>query len=163
MGLKSPIFELTLTGIQSVFILPKEIVAPFLKKGYKRVFAKVSFEEKQIEFHAAIQKRKDQHVMMMSKKHQEQLGLFPNDYFQVQFFEDTTKYGVKVPEEFEAVLNSDPMAQEIFNSFTRGKQRGIIYMVKRFTKSQARIDKSLLICENLKKGVRNNLSLLKME
>ena len=73
----------------------------------------------------------------------------------------TSKYGVEVPEEFEAVMLSDYDAYQIFESFTKGKQRGIIYMITRFKDSQKKIDKTLLLCENLKRGIRDNKDLLK--
>jgi len=72
----------------------------------------------------------------------------------LQFFEDTTKYGVEMPEELNAVLLSDYEAFEIFESLTAGKKRGIIYAIARYKNSQTKIDKALLMCENLKKGVR---------
>ena len=161
MSLKSPVFELTVNVNSSTLILPEAIVAPFLERGHKRVFVKASFEDQEIEFHAAIQKRKGLPMMMFSKKHQKQLGVFPNDYFQLQCFEDTSKYGVEVPEEYEVVMQGDAEALAIFEGFTPGKQRGIIYMVKRYPHSQTRIDKSFTICENLKRGVRDNLLLSK--
>ena len=98
---------------------------------------------------------------MSGKKNQKALGVFPNDYFTLQFFEDTTKYGVELPEELEAVLISDYDAFQIFESFTEGKKRGIIYSISRYKTSQTRIDKSLLLCENLKRGIRDNSALLR--
>ena len=98
---------------------------------------------------------------MFSKNNQKQLGIFPNDYFQLQFFEDASKYGVEVPEEFEAVMLSDYDAYQIFEAFTKGKQRGLIYGITRYKSSQKRIDKTLLLCENLKHGIRDNKELFK--
>ncbi|WP_258848503.1 hypothetical protein [Polaribacter sp. WD7] len=40
----------------------------------------------------------------------------------MQLFEDTSKYGVDMPEEHEAVLMSDYDAYCIFESFTAGKK-----------------------------------------
>lgn len=99
--------------------------------------------------------------MMFSKRHQKELGIFPNDYFQLQFFEDDSKYGVNMPEELKDVLSSDHEAFQIFESFTDGKKRSIIYMISRYKVAQTRIDKSLLVCENLKRGIRHNHELLK--
>ncbi|MEO1012933.1 MAG: YdeI/OmpD-associated family protein [Bacteroidota bacterium] len=73
----------------------------------------------------------------------------------------TSKYGVDVPEEFEAVLLSDHEAEKIFESLTAGKKRGIIYTIARYKNSQTRIDKSILLCENLKRGIRDQRDLLK--
>ena len=162
--MKSPVFEVSVGGeFNSIhtLVLPFEIVKPFVEKGHKRVKVTASFEGKSISFYTALQKRHEQYFMMFSKNNQKSLGIYPNDYFQLQFFEDTSKYGVEVPEEFDAVLLSDYEAYQIFESLTDGKKRGIIYMISRYKNAQTRIDKSLLLCENLKRGIRDNKELLK--
>ena len=70
-------------------------------------------------------------------------------------------YGVEVPEEFEAVLFSDPDAHDIFETLTPGRKRGLIYAIARYRNSQTRIDKTLLLCDRLKRGVRDPRELLK--
>lgn len=45
--------------------------------------------------------------MMFGKRYQKELGVFPNYYFKLQFFKGTSKYGLDMPEELEAVLLSD--------------------------------------------------------
>lgn len=161
MALKSKPFDITITGKFYSLILPEDIVSPFLEKGFKRVKVKASFEGKALLFHGAIQKRNGNYCMMLSKQKQKELGIFPNDYFQLQFFEDDSKYGVEMPEELDAVLLSDYEAFQIFDSFTDGKKRGIIYKIIGIKNAQTRIDKSILVCENLKRGIRDNLDLLK--
>ena len=120
-----------------------------------------SFEGKKINFHAAIQKRNGKYVMMFGKQHQKTLSVFPNDVLELQFFEDDSKYGVEVPEEFEAVLFSDPDAFKIFETLTPGKKRGLIYAIAKYRNSQTRIDKCLLLCDRLKRGIRDPMALLK--
>lgn len=159
--MESPVFEITITGNFYSLQLPEHIVNPFLEKKIKRVKAKASFEGKELYFHAAIQKRNGSYYMMFGKRYQKELGIFTNDYFKLQFFEDNSKYGVEMPEELDAVFLSDYDAFHIFESFTNGKKRGIIYAVARYRNTQTRIDKSLLLCENLKKGIRDNQLLLK--
>ncbi len=158
--MKSPVFEAAISGMHSL-VLPSSIVLPFLEKGHKRVKVKATFKNRSISFHGALQKREDRYLLMFGKRYQKSLGVFPNDYFQLQFFEDHSKYGVEMPEEFEAVLSSDPEAGQIFESFTDGKKRGIIYGILSYKVSQTRIDKSLLVCENLKRGIRKNPELFK--
>jgi len=159
--LKSEPFEITVTGKYYSLHLPEHIVIPFVEKNFKRIKAIASFEGKQLTFHAAIQKRNGNYYMMFGKRYRAALGIFPNDYFQLQFFEDTSKYGVDMPEELDAVFLSDYEAFAIFETFTPGKKRGIIYAISKYVNSQTRIDKSLLLCENLKRGVRDNRVLLK--
>lgn len=142
--------------------IPVEIATPFIEKSHKRVKVVASFEGKSLEIYAALNKWKDgSFSIMFSKNNQKTLGIFPNDYFQIQLLEDTSKYGVDLPEEFEAVMFSDYEAHQIFESFTPGKKRGIIYMIARYKNSQTRIDKAILLCENLKRGIRDNKELLK--
>lgn len=158
--MKSPFFKVAVHGTHSL-VVPDKIALPFVEKGHSRVKVLATFESKTISFFAALRKYHGQYIMMFSKNKQKELGLLPNAAFLLQLFEDTSKYGVEVPEEFEAVLMSDYNAHEIFESFTKGKQRGIIYMILGFKDSQKRIDKSLLLCENLKRGIRDNRELLK--
>lgn len=99
--------------------------------------------------------------MMFIKRYQKEFGVFHNHYFKLQFFEDTSKYGVKIPEELEVVLQSDVEACEIFEPFTDGKKRGIIYAIACSKNSQTKIEKSLILCENLKRGIRDIQRLLK--
>ncbi len=162
--MQSPEFEISIVGAftsSHTFLIPDEIVEPFIAKNHKRVRVVAAFQDKSIEFYAALLKIQSKYYMMFSKNKQKALGIYPNDYFTLQFFEDTSKYGVEVPEEFEAVLLSDYDAHQIFEGFTKGKKRGIIYMISRYKNSQTRIDKSLLLCENLKRGIRENKELLK--
>ena len=156
----SPTFEVAVHGMHSI-VIPDTIAEPFITQGHSRVKVRATFRGKSIEFHAALKKYLGQYTMMFSKNKQRELELFPNDYFTLQLFEDTSKYGVVVPEELEAVLLSDYDAYQIFESLTKGKQRGLIYAITRIKKSQTRIDKSLILCENLKRGIRDARELLK--
>ncbi|GGG47905.1 hypothetical protein GCM10011414_17040 [Croceivirga lutea] len=158
--MKSSVFEVSLQGSHTI-VLPENIINPFLEKGQKRVVVKAIYENKELTFHAAITKYHGNYIMMFSKAKQKELGVFLNDYFQLQFFEDTSKYGVEVPEEFEAVLMSDYEAYQIFEELTKGKQRSIIYAISRHKNAQTRIDKTIIVCENLKRGIRDNKDLFK--
>ncbi len=159
--MKSEPFEITVTGKYYSLHFPEHIARPFVEKNLKRVKATASFQEKQLTFHGAIQKRNDNYYIMFGKRYQASLGVFPNDYFQLQFFEDTSKYGVDIPEELDAVFLGDYEAFKIFETFTAGKKRGVIYAISRYANSQTRIDKSLLFYENIKSGIRDNRILLK--
>ena len=133
------------------------------KKKQSRVKIKLWHQNKSIEIYAAIKKDKTSgnYCMMFSKNNQKVLGLFQNDYFEMQLFEDTSKYGVDVPEELEAVFLSDYDAYKIFEELTPGKQRSVIYAIIRIKKTQSRIDKALIMCENLKRGIINPMELFK--
>ena len=151
--LKSEPFEVTLANKQSI-ILPKSIAELFLKVNQKRVKVEASFKGKTISFHGAlISKKNGLVVMYFSNEKQKSLGVFMNDYFEMQLFEDGSKYGVDMPEELDAVLMSDYEAYSIFESLTPGRQRSIIYTIKRYKSTQTRVDKALILTENLKRGI----------
>ena len=151
--LKSSPFEVTLADKQSI-ILPELPIADFIKGNHKRIKVIASFEDKIIEFHAALKKEKTGVFRIyFSKAKQKELGVFMNDYFELQVYEDTSKYGVEISEELEAVLLSDFEAYTIFENLTPGKQRSIIYAIARYKSSQMRVDKALILTENLKRGI----------
>ncbi len=151
--LKTETFEVTLADKQSV-ILPEDRISDFIANNHKRIKAKAKFEENYIEFYAALKREKSGlYRIYFSKAKQKELGVFVNDYFTLQIFEDTSKYGVEMPEELEAVLLSDYEAYTLFENLTPGRQRSIIYAVSRYKSAQTRVDKALVITENLRRGI----------
>ena len=153
LKLKSKSFEVALADKQSV-IIPLEFAKPFHEAGKKRIKVRALFDGKHIDFHAALKHEKTGIFRIyFSRAKQKELNLFPNDYFELQLFEDTSKYGVEPCEEFEAVMHSDYDAYTIFETLTPGKKRSIIYAIGRYKSSQTRIDKTLLFTENLKRGI----------
>ena len=158
--MKSQSFEVSLRGSHSLLI-PDHHAIPFVEKGIGRVSVEANFEGKKLRFHAALQKYQGKFVMTFGKRYQKELGIFPNDYFELQLFEDTSRYGVDMPEELEVVLAGDAEALRIFESFTDGRIRSLIYVITRYKSSQTRIDKSLILAENLKRGIRDPKELFK--
>jgi len=151
--LKTDQFNVLLIDKMTVYI-PKKYALQFYNNGHKRVKVKASSNTATIEFHAAlIREKSGQFKIYFSKAKQNELDVSFNDYFKIQLFEDTSKYGVELSEEFEAVLLSDYDAYTIFEALTAGKQRSIIYAIARYKSSQTRIDKALLLTKNLKRGI----------
>lgn len=161
--MKSPIFKVSLVDLYTIFI-PKEIFLPFAEKKMGRVKVILTTKENKIEFYAAVKSDKNSgdYKMMFSKAKQKELGLSIRDIFEMQLFEDKTKYGVEMPEELEEVFLTDVEAFKIFETLTPGKQRSIIYGVLRFKSSQQKIDKAFIMCENLKRGNHEPLKIFKL-
>ncbi|PKA83876.1 bacteriocin resistance YdeI/OmpD-like protein [Ulvibacter sp. MAR_2010_11] len=158
--LTSDRFEVTLVGTHGL-IIPEAVADFFVEKGHTRVQLKAFFKDAQISFHGALHKYEGNYMVSFGKRYQKELGVFANDYFELQLIENTTKYGVEMPEELSAVLESDPEASELFDRFTDGKKRSLIYYILRFKNSQTRIDKALLISENIKRGITDQQELVK--
>lgn len=143
--------------------IPNEVAEPFANAKQSRVKVKASFNGHEIDFYAAFKKDKanDTYMMMFGKRYQKELGVFQIDYFEMQLFEDTSKYGVEMPQELDAVFLSDYDAYQIFESLTSGKKRSIIYTIIRIKKSQSQIDKAIVLCNNLKRGITKPMELFK--
>ena len=154
-------FEVSITGTHGV-IIPLEEAQPFLDNGHSRVALKAFFEGKEISFHGKLHQYNGNILISFGKRYQKELGVTTSDFFQLQLLEDTTKYGVAMPEELSAVLETDYEAFELFKKLTNGKKRSLIYYILRFKNTQTRVDRALIICENLKMSITDLKELVKM-
>jgi hypothetical protein len=77
------------------------------------------------------------------------------------FSMDNSKYQFDMPEELEEVLRTDPEANSIFHSLTKGNQRGLIYLVTQVKSSDKRIERALIIAERIKHGIVSPKMILK--
>ncbi len=159
-GLISERFTVHVEGTHAV-IIPDDVGCAFAKAGHARVAVKAYFEGNELDFHGKLHFYKEQYLISFGKRYQKALGVFPTDFFELQLLEDKSKYGVEVPASLQAVLDSDPKGAAIFESLTPGRKRGLIYYVSRFKTAQTQIDKSLIIFENLKRGIRDPKEIIK--
>ena len=144
-------------------IIPKDVAEAFLQPDRNRVQITATFLDRQVHFHAALQKGdQGDYRITFGKQLQKQLGVFKNDFFTIELKPDQSKYGVEIPEELEAVLLTDLEAYDRFESLTPGRQRSIIYSIRRYKSPQTRVDKSLIVCENLKRGITDLKLLFKV-
>lgn len=146
-------------GMHSV-IIPDNLAQSMLADGKNRVVVHGRYQDHQLHFHAALQKIKGLYRIMFSKKNQKALKLEPNSVFEIMLAPDQSKYGVEMPEELTAVLQSDPRSLERFEQLSDGLKRSLIYYVRRYKTSQTRIDKSLIIANNLNLGVTDGRDLV---
>ncbi|EAQ40955.1 YdeI/OmpD-associated family protein [Polaribacter sp. MED152] len=162
--LKTAPFTVTLIDTYNIYI-PYNIFRPFADQKMGRVQVEITHENYHLKFYAAVKRDKGSgdFKMMFSKQKQKELQINLGDSFTMQLFEDTSKYGVDVPEELEEVFLTDFEAFTIFETLTKGKQRSIIYGVKRFKTSQQKIDKALILCENLKRRNFDPMKIFKLE
>ena len=58
-----------------------------------------------------------------------------------------------VPEEFAAVMETDPEGEAAFEKLKDGTKRGLLYMVAKLKDTDRRIEKSLDLMEKLKLGI----------
>jgi len=153
-------FEVSIVGTHGVAV-PDVEAQPFLDAGHSRVAIKAYFEGKEISFHGKLHKYNGRFMISFGKRYQKELGVGRDDLFELQLFEDQSKYGVEMPEEFQAVLDTDMEAFDFFEQLTAGKKRSLIYYISRFKDPQMRIDKALIISENMKMGITDQKELVK--
>ena len=130
--------------------VPSPIAAPFLEGNKdRRVICRVNDT---IQWHAALMPKGDGHFyIMINKEVRKKLDLKSGDQVTVHLQKDESKYGMELPEEFEAILESDPEVDQYFHALTPGKQRSLLYLVVKIKSPQKRLQKALVIGEHLVK------------
>lgn len=90
------------------------------------------------------------YFITLSKQRLKDYKIKPGDEVAVKIMEDTSKYGMPLPEEMEILLEQDEEGSHFFHKLTPGRQRSLLYMVGKIKSPQLRIDKSIAILEYLK-------------
>lgn len=140
-------------------LLDTKTVATITQNNNTRAICKLN---NTIEFHCAIMPKKEGGYFVnigsaICKKLQLKLG----DTVTATFTIDTTEYQFEIPEELQEVLATDHDASNIFHALTKGNQRGLIYLVMQVKTSNKRIERSLKIAEQLKRGIISPRIILK--
>ena len=86
----------------------------------------------------------------VNKARQKKWGLNENEELTITIELDHSKYGVPVPEEFEALLEQDREGAKLFEQLNPSQQRYIINYVNGVKSSQKKIDRAILLINNLK-------------
>jgi hypothetical protein len=105
--------------------------------------------------HAAIMPYGKGWVISMNKTNLKKLGLKVGSPVQVNMRQDTSQFGLPMPEELSEVLEQDTLAKSYFDALTAGKKRSLIHIVSGVKNIDKRIERALMIAEKLKdnKGV----------
>lgn len=88
--------------------------------------------------------------IMFTKKRLQELGAQAGDKVSVELKLDTSTYGLPMPKELAEVLRQDPAAKQRFKKLSPGKQRNILHYVGSAKNIDLRIERALLLMENLK-------------
>lgn len=86
----------------------------------------------------------------VNKKRMKNYGVEKGDEVEVTVELDHSKYGMKMPEELEALLEQDEEGARRFENITPGQQRYIIHYVSQVKSSQKKIDRAIMLINNLK-------------
>jgi hypothetical protein len=140
-------------------MLDSEVVSVLTKNDNKRVICKIN---NSLTFHCAIMTRKTGgHFIVIGSKICKQLKIKQGSEITVTFQIDKTDYQFEMPEELQAVLDSDEKANKLFHILTEGNQRGLMYLVTLVKSPDKRIERALLIAEKIKIGINSPKLVLK--
>ncbi len=87
----------------------------------------------------------------LNKKLIAQLSIKKGDTITALLKPDESKYGMKMPPELKELLDQDKEGSKRYHALVAGKQRYIIYYVQQVKSSQLRVERAIMLIENLKK------------
>ncbi len=88
--------------------------------------------------------------IILNKKKLKQFDLKVGDEAELTLEPDHSKYGMEVPEELQELLEQDDEGREFFENLSDGKKRYIIHYVSSVKSSQLKIDRAIMLINNLK-------------
>lgn len=94
----------------------------------------------------------------LNAQRMKQASLRNGDKVTVAFEKDDSAYGVEVPPELAELLEQDEEGMQRFQLLPPGKQRYIVQYVGGVKSSQLRIDRAIMLIENLKRLPRGKES-----
>ena len=146
IAFKSTIFRLDyLLGVHYIEI-PKRVMLNF---SGKRIICDLNNE---LSFQCGIVALGNgKGYITVNNKRLKQLELALGDAVSVNLKIDNSQYGMEVPLELKELLNQDKIGKKRFEQLTAGIQRYIIYYVSQVKNSQKRVDRAILLIENLKR------------
>lgn len=128
--------------------VPSKIHDQLTKDGTKRVLCTVDDNEY---FHAGLMPKGDgDYFIMLNKSRMKKFKLEIGDKVQIKLEKDNSKYGMKMPPEFDEVLGSDEEGSNLFEALTDGKKRNLIHLVAITKSTDLRITKALIMMDHLK-------------
>lgn len=129
-------------------IVPKKIHDKISKDGNKRVLCYVNDEDY---FHAGLMpKGNGDYFIILNKARMKKFKLEVGATLDVKLEKDTSKYGMRMPEEFEEVLSTDAEGAEWFEKLTNGKKRNLIHLIAKVKNPDLKITKALIMLDHLK-------------
>ena len=145
---KTTIGELTHNVYYEHIHVPKDIHDKLVGDGNRRVLCSVDEHDA---FHAGLMPDgKGDFFIIMNKARMKAFRLRVGQEISVNLEQDTSKYGMPMPSEFEEVLSTDPEGEAFFEGLTDGKKRNLIYMIAKVKNVDLKITKSLIILDHLK-------------
>ena len=128
--------------------VPDVIVNSLKSKGVKRFLCSINNGDT---FHASlIPAGAGQYFIKVNKELRKKNHLAIGSPCAVTLYQDTSEYGIQLPEEMKELLFQDPEGDLYFHKLTPGKQRSLLFIVDKIKSPEKRLEKSLIIINHLK-------------
>lgn len=128
--------------------VPAAVARVFLSEGSRRVICRLN---ERLEFQCAVMPNgEEEFFILLNKKIRDTLQLKLGGMVGVNLRKDESEYGLPMPEEFKALLESDTEGNQVFHALTPGKQRTLLHIVGSTKSADLRIAKGLVILDHLK-------------
>ena len=129
------------------FSVPNEIAETYIEGADRRVVTQVN---EKVKYHCAIHADGlGGYRIMLNRERCKKLGLVRGETISVELEKDRSEYGVPMSEELREVLDQNPEADEIFHSFTKGRQRTLIYWSDNVKSSDIKIRRAIVMTDHL--------------
>jgi hypothetical protein len=125
--------------------VPTEVAKAFKSQNITRVKCKV----KDIEWQGSILKQNDFYYIMLNQQRIKSFALVEGEPIEVLLTEDTSKYGIDLPESLEMELTNTPEALVFFEALTPGKIRSLIHIVAKIKSFEGQHKKARAIVHHL--------------
>ncbi|MBO6622174.1 MAG: YdeI/OmpD-associated family protein [Balneola sp.] len=131
----------------NIVVIPKAMVEELGGLGTRLLCSVNEFEE----FHCGmVAYGEGQGYISLNKKRLKIFGANLGDEVSLELRHDQSKYGMEMPEELEALLEQDGDGARLFEALSDGKKRYIIHYVDSVKSSQLKIDRAIMLINNLK-------------
>lgn len=139
--------ELLETLNMSIVVIPANVVAEIGGLGTRLLCSVNGLPF----FHCGLVAYGDgQGYISINKKRKKNFRVDLGDDVSLELKIDHSKYGMEMPEELDALLDQDEQGARLFEALSDGKKRYIIHYVASVKSSQLKIDRAIMLINNLK-------------
>lgn len=129
-------------------VVPDQVAQAFLDAETRRVVCTLNGV---LTFQCALMPNKNGfYFININKANRKKLNLEIGSEVEVYLEQDESKYGLPVPEEFQALLELDDEGSQLFHQLTPGKQRTLLFLIGKPKTSNTRLKKAIVVIEYLK-------------
>lgn len=127
--------------------ISKEDGDPFVDGDNRRILCSINGNEP---YQCALMHIEGGYYILVNNQMRKKLAIDEGDEIEVSIEKDHSEFGHEVPESFQVLLDQDDDGRGYFEELTKGKQRSLIYLVKKVKNVDSQLAKGLAIMHHLK-------------